>query len=41
MGGLIRGGLGLITLFDIFCIESSLSKVLFSIILKVQSNFKH
>ena len=38
-GGLIRGGL--IKLSDKCCIKSSLSKLLFSIILQEQSKFKH
>ena len=38
-GGLIRGGL--IKLCDIFRMKSSLSKLLFSIIVKEQSKLKH
>ena len=42
--GLIRGGLirrGLIKLFDKYRIKSSLSKLLFSILLQEQSKFEH
>ena len=42
--GLIGGrtySRGLVVLFDTLCIKSSLSKLLFSIILKEQSKFRH